>query len=275
MLRPTLPAMGIDTHIADYDWNAALAALAWQVEMGVTEVMVEAAVDRYALPEKQEAVIPKPGAKPKPEAVQDLPKADPVQEAKAAAAPCTDLASLRAALEAFDHCELKKGARNLVFADGNPAAPLMIIGEAPGRDEDIEGRPFVGTSGQLLDKMLAAIGHDRRAEDARKAAYITNVMPWRPPGNRDPSEDEIAMMRPFLERHIALVKPRVIIAMGNTSCMALFGKSSVLRLRGTWETAQGIPVMPMAHPGHLLRNPAAKREAWADLLDVQARMRQS
>ncbi len=263
--------MGIDTHITDYDWNAALAALVWQVELGVDEVICESAIDRYALPDRQAPIIPK--AKPAaPVMVQDAPKPDTALAAQIAAAACNDLASLRMALDGFEHCELKKGARNLVFADGTPGAPLMIIGEAPGREEDLDGRPFLGNAGRLLDKMLAAIGHDRSSQEAEKAVYITNTVPWRPPGDRDPSQDEIAMMQPFLARHIALVTPRVIIAMGNIACAALLGQSGILRLRGTWAQSQAIPVMPMAHPAYLLRNPAAKREAWADLLNVQARL---
>lgn len=261
--------MGIDLHISDYDWHAALAALAWQVDLGVTEFTVDTPIDRYALPEKLEPV-----AKPKPAAtiIHDIPKIDTAQAAEAAASACHDLASLRAALSAFEHCELKKGARNLVFCDGNPLAPLMVVGEAPGREEDIEGRPFLGASGQLLDKMLAAIGQSRRDADPAKSAYITNTSPWRPTSNSDPSDDDIAMLRPFLLRHIALIKPRVIIALGNTACTALLGQTGILRLRGTWAEANGIPVMPMAHPAYLLRNTAAKREAWADLLAVQARL---
>jgi DNA polymerase len=266
--------MGIDTNISDYDWHAAMAALAWQAELGATEAMLETAVDRYGLPDRQENPLQKaktaaPAAAAKPE---PLPQIDTALAAKSAAEACGDLAALRAALDAFEHCDLKKGARNLVFCDGNPNAPLMVVGEAPGREEDLEGRPFVGRAGQLLDKMLGAIGHSRRAEDAAKAAYITNVLPWRPPGNRDPSEEEIAMLQPFLTRHIALIKPRVIIALGNTSCAALLGQRGILRLRGTWAETQGIPVMPMAHPAYLLRIAAAKREAWADLLEVQARL---
>lgn len=265
--------MGIDTHIADYDFDAALAALAWQVELGVDEVMVEAAIDRYALPEKQEPVIAK--AKPAAPVMHEIEKVDTTAAAVAAANACTDLAGLRAALEGFEHCELKKGARNLVFADGNPAAHLMVIGEAPNRDEGREGRPFVGPAGALLDKMLAAIGYARTHEDVAQAVYLTTALPWGPPGDRDPTEEEITMMQPFLAHHIALVKPRVIIAMGNTPCAALLGQPSITRLRGTWAEVQGIPVMPMVHPDILLRNPAGKREAWADLLDVQARLGQA
>ena len=146
----------------------------------------------------------------------------------------------------------------------------MIIGEAPGRDEDLVGRPFVGRAGQLLDRMLVAIGLNRAAEITADAVYITNVVPWRPPQNRDPTPDEIAMLLPFLERHVALVKPDVIILMGNISCQAALGKRGITRLRGDWVEAFDVPAMPMVHPAYLLRTPSAKREAWADLLAIKA-----
>ncbi|MES2550604.1 MAG: uracil-DNA glycosylase, partial [Pseudomonadota bacterium] len=180
---------------------------------------------------------------------------------------------LSAAMASFDLCDLKKGARNTVFADGNPKARVLILGEAPGAEEDREGRPFVGRAGQLLDRMFAAIGLSRTSPDARSAVYITNVLPWRPPGNRDPEPAEIAMMLPFVERHIALVDPQVIVVVGNTSLFALTGGKGILRARGTWSQALGKPLLPMAHPAYLLRNPSAKREAWADLLSLQARLR--
>jgi uracil-DNA glycosylase len=150
---------------------------------------------------------------------------------------------------------------------------VLVLGEAPGAEEDREGRPFVGRAGQLLDRMFAAIGLSRTSPDAGTALYITNVLPWRPPGNRDPEPAEIAMMLPFVERHIALVNPEVIVVMGNTPLFALTGGRGILRARGSWTTALGKPLMPMAHPAYLLRNPAAKREAWADLLALQARLR--
>jgi DNA polymerase len=182
------------------------------------------------------------------------------------------LPALRDIIAAFDLCDLKKGARNTVFADGNPAARVLILGEAPGREEDIEGRPFVGRAGQLLDRMFAAIGLSRGAADPEAAVYITNVLPWRPPGNRDPEPAEVAMMRPFVERHIALMNPQVIVVMGNTPLYALTGQKGVMRARGTWTTVLGKPMLPMVHPAYLLRNPIAKREAWADLLSLQARL---
>jgi uracil-DNA glycosylase len=180
---------------------------------------------------------------------------------------------LREALAGYDHCELKKGARNLVFADGNPAARVMIVGEAPGRDEDMQGLPFVGRAGQLLDRMFDAIGMGRAHPDPGRALYIANVLPWRPPQSRDPSPDEIAMMLPFLRRHVELAGPEVLVLMGNHSCHALLGRKGITRLRGQWTEALGRPALPMFHPDDLLRNPAAKREAWHDLLMLQARLR--
>ncbi|MGB1208198.1 MAG: uracil-DNA glycosylase, partial [Paracoccaceae bacterium] len=151
---------------------------------------------------------------------------------------------------------------------------VMILGEAPGRDEDIQGKPFVGRAGQLLDRMLAAIDRDRRADDPAQGVYISNVLPWRPPQNRDPRPDEIAMMMPFVERHVLLVDPKVLIVMGNIACQAVLGKRGITRLRGTWHQALGRPALPMFHPAFLLRQPHAKREAWADLLALRAHLEQ-
>ncbi|WP_299778169.1 uracil-DNA glycosylase [uncultured Roseobacter sp.] len=251
-------------------FHTALALLDWQVELGATEAICDAPVNCYELPD----TLAKPKAATGPQAVSQAPKAaaevDPVAEAKRAAAAAQDLDALRDALAGFEHCALKRGARNLVFSDGIAGAPVMIIGEAPGRDEDREGRPFVGRAGQLLDKMLAAIGHGRADENA--PVYITNVLPWRPPQNRDPQPDEIAMMRPFLERHIALARPQALVIMGNISAQALLGKRGITRLRGNWTECFGLPALPMFHPAYLLRQPAAKREAWADLLSLKARL---
>jgi len=262
--------MGIAAEIAD-DWHAALAALAWEVEAGADETILDAPVNRYELA----AEAPKPlAAKPaSPPVAADPVQADPVAAARSAAARAQTLDALRDAISGFDLCELKKGARNTVFADGNAKARVLILGEAPGAEEDREGRPFVGRAGQLLDRMFAAIGLSRTSPDSEAAFYITNVMPWRPPGNRDPDPAEIAMMMPFVERHIALVDPQVIVAVGNTSLFALTGSKGILRARGTWTQALGKPLLPMTHPAYLLRNPAAKREAWADLLSLQQRLR--
>lgn len=263
----------------DFDYYEALAILEWQVELGADEAICEAPLDCYALPDKIEPVrapvaTPERGAKPvapvAQQAAQEGP--DPVLVAREAAGLCDTLEALAAAMDAFDLCELKKGARQTVFADGNPKARLMIIGEAPGRDEDLQGKPFVGRAGQLLDRMFGAIGLSRTAPDAEAALYITNTLPWRPPGNRDPEPDELAMLLPFLARHVELADPDVIVLMGNAACAAALGKRGILRLRGEWAEAFGKPCLPMTHPAYLLRNPAAKREAWADLLQIRARL---
>ena len=265
--------MGI-AEITD-DWDAALAALAWHVEAGVDEALGEAPVNRYDLPAEAPRAAPTAPAQPAaPPALADpASSVDAVEAAKAAAAAAQTLDALHEAIAAFPHCELKQGARNTVFADGNPAARVLIIGEAPGREEDQEGRPFVGRAGQLLDRMFAAIGLSRTSPDTETALYITNVLPWRPPGNRDPSPEEIAMMKPFVERHIALADPRLIVVMGNTPLICLTGQRGIMRARGNWTAALGRPMLPMTHPAYLLRAPEAKRDAWADLLSLQARLR--
>ena len=264
------------------------ALLDWQAELGADEAIADAPFDRYAEPADQPFAAPartpagqaptrtpaRPATPPPAAMPAAAPGPDPASEARALAAAAPDLPALAEAQAGFDRCDLKRGARNFVFADGNPAARLMILGEAPGRDEDMEGRPFVGRAGQLLDRMLAAIGLDRRSPDPARAVYITNVMPWRPPGNRDPDPAEIAMMLPFVERHVELAAPDVLVLMGNISCDAVLGRRGILRLRGTWTQALGRPVLPMTHPAYLLRNPAAKREAWADLLSLQARLKE-
>ena len=262
--------MGFAADTAE-DWHAALAALAWQVDCGADEVIADAPVNRYELTAEAPRAVAKPSATPKDPT--ETPAGDPVAVARQRAGEAETLEELRAAIATFDLCELKRGARNTVFADGNPGARVLILGEAPGADEDREGRPFVGRAGQLLDKMFMAIGLSRQSPDLQSALYITNVLPWRPPGNRDPEPGEIAMMRPFVERHIALVDPAVIVVMGNTPLDALTGRRGILRARGTWTEALGKPLLPMTHPAYLLRNPGAKREAWADLLSLQARLR--
>jgi uracil-DNA glycosylase len=267
------------------DFDSALAALAWQVELGADEAICEMPVNRYdagvqAAARVAAAQVPAPRGLPAvppprlaaPDAAAEL--AICVAEAQAAAALADDLAGLRAALDAYPHCVLRRGAKSLVFADGNPAARVLVLGEAPGRDEDVEGRPFVGRAGQLLDRMFAAIGMVRDHPDPARALYITNVMPWRPPQNRDPEPAEIAMMLPFVMRHIALVDPTVIVVMGNTPLQALLGQKGITRLRGIWAQALDRPVLPMFHPAYLLRQPIMKREAWADLLALQAKLRE-
>ncbi|MGQ0566479.1 MAG: uracil-DNA glycosylase [Gemmobacter sp.] len=261
--------MGIAADI-EGDWHAALAALAWQADLGLTEVVGEGPASAYDLPDRAPWLVPVLSSVA-PLAV--VAEADPVAVARRLAALAPDLAALHAAIAGYDHCELKKGARSTVFADGNPAARVLVLGEAPGRDEDLAGLPFVGAAGQMLDRMLGAIGLSRTAPAPEAAVYITNVMPWRPPQNRDPEAGEIAMMLPFVERHVALADPEVIVLMGNTSCLAALGQKGISRLRGVWTTAFGRSALPMFHPAYLLRNPAAKREAWTDLLALQAWLR--
>ena len=199
------------------------------------------------------------------------PAVDTVAIARQLAESAGSLDVLRATMEGFEHCDLKRGARNFVFCDGHPGARVMVIGEAPGRDEDQQGKPFVGRAGHLLDKMFAAIGLDRQVDGAT-GLYITNMLPWRPPQNRDPKPEELAMMQPFLRRHVELAAPDVVVLMGNHACAGLLGRKGITRMRGNWEDVMGKPAMPMFHPAYLLRNPAAKREAWADLLEIKARL---
>ena len=262
------------------DAATALALLEWQAEMGVDEPMLDAPVDRFDLavrakpaapmpPLPLQAEVARPVASP-PRAEDD--SAARVAEAEALAAGAGTLEALAAAQERFDGIELKKGARNFCFADGNPKARVLILGEAPGDEEDRQGRPFVGRAGQLLDRMFDTIGLSRTAVDAEHALYIVNVLTWRPPGNRDPSPDEILVSMPFVRRHIELAAPDLIVLMGNVPCQAAIGRRGILRLRGQWVEAFGRPALPMTHPAYLLRNPAAKREAWADLLSLAEKL---
>lgn len=261
------------------EYYEAKAALEWQIELGADEAIGDAPLDRYELvAEAPKPKATKAQAPTKPSAAPiALVEVDAVAVAKAVAANVADLAGLKAALAAFELCELKRGARNLVFADGDPAARVMIISEAPNREEDREGKPFVGQAGVLLDRMLAAIGLGRGGlegdgPDPAASVYITNILPWRPPQNRDPSDAEIAMMRPFMERHIELVAPDVLVLMGNAPCSAMLGRKGITRMRGNWADVMGRPALPMFHPAYLLRNPLAKREAWADLLNLKAKL---
>ena len=259
--------------------NAAdLARLRWLIELGADEAIGDSPIDRYALP----AAVAKPAAgRAVAQALAPVAAAVPaaegaaaaVAEAERVAAGCNSLEDLRAALAAFEGCALKKGARNTVFADGNPEAPLMIIGEAPGREEDARGLPFVGPAGQMLDRMLAAIGIARDHAELANACYITNLVPWRPPQNRDPSADEAAMMKPFMLRHIELAAPKLLVLLGNVPARGLMGATTgITRLRGSWVDLAGRPALHMLHPAGLLHNPANKRHAWADLLALKDRL---
>ncbi len=261
--------------------------LAFYAEAGVDEALAEEPVDRFAAGEAAAAARiqrterrTEPGPSPAEQRLSApvsrpapvVPDEGQIAAARERAASAGTLEELREQLAAFDGCNLKHTAKNLVFADGNPEASVMLVGEAPGRDEDIEGLPFVGRSGQLLDRILAAIGLDRTS------VYIANVVPWRPPGNRTPTPQETEICRPFIERQIELVNPRVLVTLGGPSAKTLLhAKEGVLRLRGNWRTyatASGtvIPAMPTLHPAYLLRTPAHKKFAWRDFLEVRAKM---
>lgn len=242
------------------------SALDWQVAMGLDEAIAEAPIDRFETSTERES------APVATDTVEQAAAVDPVAISRSSADVADDLSALRNAMESYTFCDLRKGARQLVFSDGLAGARVMIVGEAPGRDEDLAGRPFVGRAGQLLDLMFSHIGLSRVADKPDTALYIANVLPWRPPQNRDPKPEEVAMMLPFLERHIALAAPEFLVAMGNHATGALLGKTGITRLRGTWAEALGRPVLPMFHPAYLLRNPAAKREAWSDLLALRSRL---
>ncbi len=266
-----------------------LATLSWLVEAGADEAIAEAPVNRLAARSNPPLEGSKGrardqarpvGSKLTPHSRDNLgegrkfvPADDAIGGAMAAAARATSLAELQAAMEAFDGCALKRTATNTVFADGVAEGGIMLIGEAPGRDEDRIGKPFVGRAGQLLDKMLAAIALNRKTN-----AYITNVINWRPPDNRDPSPEEAAQCLPFLRRHIELANPGVIILLGAVAARHVVGISDgIMKLRGRWlEYRVGdrmVPLMPTLHPAYLLRQPAHKKLAWRDLQAVKDRMR--
>lgn len=262
--------------------DVLLAMLDWYRAAGVDIAVSETAIDRFAA--ARAARVASTPAAPRPaqgysQGVSTPPPPAPATgntdapnaEATALAREAPDLDSLREKLGAFEGCGLKLRATNLVFADGNPSADLMLVGEAPGREEDLQGKPFVGRSGQLLDRMLAAIGRDR------ETVYIANTVPWRPPGNRKPSPSEVAACLPFLHRQIELVAPRVLVALGGAAASHLFETEvGITRLRGEWRDLEinghAMAAMATLHPAYLLRQPAAKRLAWQDLLSVRARL---
>ena len=259
---------------------AARALLEWQIAMGADEAIGAVALDRLAPAPPAAAISVKPSpasilapsvVSPPGALAQSLGEA--AQSARLLAAGAPTIAALCELVAQFDGCTLKRTATNTVFIDGNPAAPVMIVGEAPGADEDRIGRPFVGRAGQLLDRMLASIGLDR------SGVQITNVIYWRPPGNRKPTTAEIAACLPFVLRHVALARPRVLVLAGGTAASTLLPTSDgITRLRGRWfELAvpgleAPVPTLPMFHPAFLLRAPERKREAWRDLLALKARL---
>jgi len=273
--------------LSEVDMREIVALLRWHIDVGVDEAIADIPTDWTKVAPR--VVQPPPSAASAPARGRTLPPRDgapttaakrpgPAQPAllgtpaagaaaRTMAAESRTLDDLRAAMAAFEGCALKTTATNLVFADGNPKARLMLIGEAPGEDEDRQGLPFVGKSGKLLDQMLACIGLDRTS------VYITNILPWRPPGNRKPNPNEIQACLPFVERHIELVAPEGLLLLGGTSASALLNRAEgIMRLRGRWfeftpaPMARPIPVLPTYHPAFLLRQPAMKRDSWRDLV---------
>jgi len=269
--------------------DALISLLRWYAEAGVDESIGAMPVDRYAHASRPGAVAAaRPPAAPQrpPPDVQPpaaprttlapaalLSRDETTRSARTTAAGARTLDELRTALASFDGCALKHTAANLVFGDGQAGAAVMFIGEAPGAEEDRQGVPFVGPAGKLLDRMLAAIGL------ARGDVYITNILPWRPPGNRSPTDAEIAACLPFIERHIELVAPRLLVLVGGTAAKTLLGtRDGIMKLRGRWFTyesvhmAAPIPARAIFHPAYLLRSPAQKREAWIDLIAIRRRL---
>lgn len=263
--------------------------LRFYAEAGVDEALSDIPVDRFVETAAAQAPSRRPAA-PTPATpartpaatrqpaapVMAMPDEAQITKARELAGNAQTLEELRKTLEGFDGCNLKFTAKQLAFSDGNPQASLMLVGEAPGSSEDMQGKPFVGRSGQLLDRILAAIGIQRA-----HGAYIANVVPWRPPGNRAPTPLETEICRPFIERQIELVNPKVLVTLGGPSAKTLLNASeSMLKLRGRWKvhtTASGteIPTMPTLHPAYLLRNPAHKKLVWHDFLEIRAKLETS
>lgn len=286
------PVRGVSDIVPAMSGDQAIRALLeWYTLAGVDQAIGHAPRDRYReaaealaaavepprtptpAPVTTTAAAPSPPP-PMPPSASLLPPGDATWSAQEIAAACTSLDQLVAAVRAFDGCALKRTATNTVIGDGNPQAALMIVGEAPGAEEDRQGLPFVGPAGRLLDRMLAAIGLDR------SAVYITNMLPWRPPGNRSPTAEELAICQPFLERQIELIAPRILVLVGGIAAKALLNRrEGITRLRGQWfpfatPRMEGtIQATATFHPAYLLRTPSAKREVWRDLLDIEDKMK--
>lgn len=247
------------------------ALLSMYRDAGVDEIISEKPQNRFQeIEETLQLKTPPPPERKAPPSVPPLISPREAQgTATSSAKSAKTLADLKEALQAFEGCALKYTATNLVFGDGNPKARVMFIGEAPGADEDRQGLPFVGQSGQLLDKMLATIGL------TRANFYITNIIPWRPPGNRQPTPAEAEACLPFIKRHIDLVSPDFLILVGGTAAKTLLGgRDGIMRLRGKWKeyTSEGgkqMKVIAIFHPAYLLRSPGQKREVWLDLIKIK------
>ena len=254
-----------------------IAALEWHLQMGADEAVEETPINRF-LPKENETSLPESSesvpkqAKPVPEIFKS-PSDETVILAAKTAAEAKTLEALFQTIKDFEGCSLKKTAMNTVFSDGSPESGLMLIGEAPGADEDRQGKPFVGASGKLLDKMMAAIGLKREND-----YYISNIIPWRPPGNRKPTPEEAAICLPFIKRHIELAKPKILMLLGGTAVTALLHiTDGITRIRGRWYEYQAgeekIPTIAIFHPAYLLRQPQLKGKAWQDLQEIEAKLK--
>jgi uracil-DNA glycosylase len=263
--------------------------LKWYVDNGLDETIGEVPVDRFA-PPPAPASVPAPVTERRPAAAtpgrtasSPLPVRAPVplespqlvEDARELARRCGTIAELETAIRAFEGCALKRTAKNTVFADGVAGAPIMVVGEAPGGDEDRLGKPFVGASGQLMDRMFDAIGMSRARD-----LYITNILFWRPPGNRTPTLAEQAICLAFTRRHIELAKPKVLVLAGGTAAKAVLDTTEgIMRLRGKWTSLRldggsELPTLPTFHPAYLLRTPASKRQSWSDLLALDKKLKE-
>ena len=282
--------------------NAALphdelaALLKWYVDQGIDETIGEEAIDRFAMPAPVAMAVAAPAAIPKaaspaapaaaptplrppapiqPRAPVPIESPQLVEDARTLARRCNSVEELEQAVRAFEGCAIKRTAKNTVFADGVVGAPVMVIGEAPGADEDRLGKPFVGVSGQLMDRMFEAIDMSRERD-----LYITNILVWRPPGNRTPTLAEQAICMAFTRRHIELAKPKVLVLAGGTAAKSVLDTTEgIMRLRGKWnmlalDDGTSVPALPTFHPAYLLRTPASKRQSWSDLLSLDKKLRE-
>lgn len=255
-----------------------LAALAWQVEVGIDEVISDKPMNRLKARKTPTASKPIEKQTPspavvKPDIAKPAPPAVAEADAETLAGAAKTLEELEKVIQDFDGCSLKKTAMNTVFARGEVTSKLMLIGEAPGGDEDRQGKPFVGASGKLLDKMMAAIGRE-----VDSGYYISNILPWRPPGNRKPTPQEQTICLPFIKRHIELAAPDLLVFLGGTAVGALLNiTDGITRVRGRWYSyplgKKTIPAIAIFHPAYLLRQPQLKRQAWQDLLEIKSKLR--
>jgi DNA polymerase len=263
--------------------------LRWYVDQGIDEAIGEDAIDRFAAPAPQPTPLPvqqrapaaptpirpAPAAPAPPRGPVPIESPQLVEDARALAQRCNSIEELEAAVRAFEGCALKRTAKNTVFADGVAGSPVMVVGEAPGADEDRLGKPFVGVSGQLMDRMFDAVGMSRERD-----LYITNILFWRPPGNRTPTLAEQAICMAFTRRHIELARPKVLVLAGGTAAKSVLDTTEgIMRLRGKWtslslDDGSAVPTLPTFHPAYLLRTPASKRQSWSDLLSLDKKLRE-